>query len=134
MVAIGAGSQEAAAKQMEQLGAQKHCRPLEEAVGDGPIHRGAPAAFWSMGFKRADITRLAELPHLKLVVPLKDTGQKVYYKSAACNATAIGTEPGLFEVVNLKTERGAAVQRGGSDRRTGGLCDRLDGGAGDFSV
>lgn len=105
MVAIGAGAQAAAARQMEQLGARnivvRSVRPpaTDEATG-------RTSRVLEYGLKRSDFERLRNLPHLRLAVPLKDTEQRVIRGSQRYNANAIATHPDFFEVINLRVERG----------------------------
>lgn len=105
MVAIGAGAQQAAAKQMEQLGARNIVvRSVRPPASDDAS--GRTSRVLEYGLRRADFDRLRELPHLRLVVPLKDTEQRVIRGSQRFNANAIATHPDIFEVINLRVERG----------------------------
>jgi putative ABC transport system permease protein len=59
---------------------------------------------------RSDYTRLRELPGVKNIVRVRDTRAKVIQprKSIqAPTANAIGTEPSLFDMINLRPERGS---------------------------
>lgn len=105
MVAIGAGAQKAAAKQMEQLGAQNIVvRSVRPPASDDASSRAQRVQEY--GIKRVDLERIRQLPDLRLVVPLKETEQRVIRGSTRFNANAVGTHPDIFEVINLRVERG----------------------------
>jgi putative ABC transport system permease protein len=102
MVAIGEGAKQSARQQMEQLGATnilvRSIRPVER-------DRSAREVL-DYGLKREDLARLQTLPHVKAVVPLRDTGQRVIRGELRINANAIGTTPQVFEVTNLRLAEG----------------------------
>jgi putative ABC transport system permease protein len=105
MVAIGAGAQTKAMNQMEQLGAQnilvRSVRPPQSDDATGRTSR-----VLEYGLKRADLARLETLPNLKAVVPLRDTEQKIIRGDLRVTANAIGTTPGIFEIINLRLDKG----------------------------
>jgi putative ABC transport system permease protein len=106
MVAIGEGTKRAAMQQMEQLGAQnilvRSVRPPESTEASSRQQR-----VMEYGLKRADLARLETIPGLKAIVPLRDTEQRVTRGDIRVSANAIGTTPGIFEVINLNLDRGA---------------------------
>jgi putative ABC transport system permease protein len=105
MVAIGAGAQDAARRQMTQLGANNIViRSVRPPVSDEAASRAQRVQDY--GLKRGDFARLQSLPHLTLAVPLKDTEQRVIRGTTRFNANAIGTHPDLFQVINLRPSRG----------------------------
>src|SRR5439155_21497017 len=106
MVAIGEGTKQAALEQLKQLGARniliRSVRPPESTDASSRQQR-----VLDYGLERADLARIRELlPGLTRVVALRDTEQKVIRGSVLANSNAIGTEPDLFNVINLKPERG----------------------------
>ncbi|MGH7214030.1 MAG: ABC transporter permease [Tepidisphaeraceae bacterium] len=105
MVAIGEGTKQAALQQLQQLGARnilvRSVRPPESTEASGRTQR-----VLDYGLKRVDLERLATLPGLTRIVPLRDTGQKVTFRDLRVNANAIGTTPDAFDVINLKLARG----------------------------
>jgi putative ABC transport system permease protein len=105
MVAIGAGAQLAAKKQMEQLGAQniliRSVKPPQSNEASGHTQRTL-----DYGIRRLDLERLRTLPHLLNVVPMRDTEQKVTHGNYLAAANAIGTTPDVFDVINLRLARG----------------------------
>ena len=106
MVAIGEGTKQAALEQLNQLGATnilvRSVKPPESNDASSRSQR-----VLRYGLTRADFARLEGLPGLKQVVRVRDTEQKIARGSVlAPNASAIGTEPALFRMINLRTERG----------------------------
>jgi putative ABC transport system permease protein len=105
MVAIGAGAQLAAKKQMEQLGAQnilvRSTKPPQSNEASGKTQRTL-----DYGVRRVDVERLRTLPHLLNVVPMRDTEQKVTHGNYLAAANAIGTTADVFDVINLRLARG----------------------------
>jgi len=105
MVAIGEGSKQAAMKQMQQLGAKniliRSVPPAETNQASGTVSR-----ILDYGIRRADVERLRTLSRLSKLVPMRNTEQKVTYGGTRANATAVGTVPEVFDVVNLPLSRG----------------------------
>ena len=106
MVAIGEGTKEAALAQLRQLGAKniliRSMRPPESTEATGRTSR-----VLNYGLHRDDLKRLATLPRLAKLVPMRDTEQKVTHGGLrASNANAIGTVPEAFDVINLPLSRG----------------------------
>jgi putative ABC transport system permease protein len=107
MVAIGEGTKQAALEQLNQLGATnilvRSVEPPESAELSSRQQR-----VLSYGVTRSDYTRLKGLEGFKNIVRVRDTRAKVIRKSAQFpTANAIGTEPSLFEMINLRSERGS---------------------------
>ena len=107
MVAIGEGTKQAALEQLKQLGARnilvRSVKPPESSDASSRAQR-----ILDYGLERRDLTRLRDLPGLNRIVALRDTEQKILRGSvAAPQSNAIGTEPELFEVINLRPARGA---------------------------
>ncbi len=105
MVAIGEGSKRSAMDQIRQLGATnllvRSIRPPQSDEATSKTTR-----VLDFGIKRIDYQRLCTLKGLRRIVPLKDTEQKVIRGDIRVSASAIGTTPELFEVINLKLSRG----------------------------
>jgi putative ABC transport system permease protein len=105
MVAIGEGTKQAALDQVRQLGAQniliRSTPPPESNDSSGRTNR-----VLDYGIRRLDKQRLDGLPGVKYIVPMRDTQQKVVFGDTRVNANAIGTEPQIFDVINLPLERG----------------------------
>jgi putative ABC transport system permease protein len=106
MVAIGEGSKQSALEQLRQLGATniliRSTKPPESGDASSQSQR-----ILSYGLTRTDFTRLATLPMLKKIIRVRNTEQKVMRGSTlAPNVDPIGTEPALFDMINLRTERG----------------------------
>ena len=105
MVSIGEGSKQAAMKQLQQLGAKniliRSVPPAETNQATGTVSR-----ILDYGIRRADVDRLRTLPHLAELVPMRNTEQKVTFGGTRANATAVGTVPEVFDVVNLPLSRG----------------------------
>jgi putative ABC transport system permease protein len=106
MVAIGEGAKQAALEQVRQLGATNiliRSIPPPES-NDASSQRQRVLRY---GLTRQDLARIESLPGLQKVVRVRDTGQKVTRGSTlAPTALAIGTEPALFEMINLRADRG----------------------------
>jgi putative ABC transport system permease protein len=68
------------------------------------------------GLKRTDLARLQTLPDVEIVVPLRDTEQKVVHHDMRVPANPIGTTPDAFDVINLRLSRGAYFDRLQYDR------------------
>jgi len=106
MVAIGEGTKQAALEQLRQLGARnillRSVPPPETGDTAGRSQR-----VLEYGLTRLDLRRLKEqLPGLAAVVPMRDTQQRVAIGDRRAPVNAIGTEPQIFNVVNLPLERG----------------------------
>lgn len=107
MVAIGQGSKEAALLQMQQLGAKniliRSVKPPETSEATQRTQ-----SVLEYGLTRIDISRLRNLPRGMIVrsVAMRDTEQKVTRAGIRATAEAIGTEPGIFSIINLPLYRG----------------------------
>jgi putative ABC transport system permease protein len=110
MVAIGEGGKLAARKQMETLGANNiligSVRPPESSDASSRTQR-----VLDYGLKRTDYERLLTLPGVDRVVPMKDIEQRVVIGGTRFNANTIGTTPDLFDVINLRAERGQVFSK-----------------------
>src|SRR5207253_3237631 len=99
MVAIGEGTKQAALEQIRQLGAQnilvRSVKPPESTEASARAQR-----VLDYGLKRIDLDRLKTIPGLQVIVPLRDTEQKVVLGDKRVNANAIGTTPDVFNVIN----------------------------------
>jgi putative ABC transport system permease protein len=104
MVAIGEGTKQAALEQIQQLGARNI---LVRSIPP-PQSTDVTASTSSIqyGLRRTDLERLETLPDIEIVVPLRDTEQKVIRGDIQAQANAIGTTPQIFDVVNLRLARG----------------------------
>ena len=104
MVAIGEGTKRSALEQLQQLGARniliRSVRPPEST------DITASSSSVQYGLRRSDLERLQTLPDVEIVVPLRDTEQRVIRGDIQAQANAIGTTPQLFDVVNLRLARG----------------------------
>ncbi|MCS7034500.1 MAG: ABC transporter permease, partial [Phycisphaerae bacterium] len=106
MVAIGEGTKQAALEQVRQLGANNirvaSIRPPESSDATGRTSR-----VLEYGLKRLDLERIKTLPGLAAIVPLKDTEQRVVHGDLrAPAASAVGTTPQMFQIINLRPARG----------------------------
>src|SRR3954470_17484852 len=106
MVAIGEGTKQSALEQLKQLGATnilvRSTKPPESNDASSKQQR-----VLKYGLRREDYDRLLGVPGLKKIVRVRDTEQKIQRGSTlAPNASAIGTEPALFDMINLRCERG----------------------------
>ncbi len=107
MVAIGEGTKRAAIEQMNQLGARNILlRSVPPAASNDASQRSQ--RILDYGLRRADLTRMEALRDagVAVVVPLRDTEQRVVRGDNRANANAIGTTPDIFPVVNLQLARG----------------------------
>src|SRR5436190_124553 len=106
MVSIGEGTKQAALEQIRQLGANNILiRSTEPPESNDASTRNQRVL--KFGITRTDFTRLQSVPGLKKIVKVRDTRQKIINGSiAAPTANAIGTEPALFDMINLRCERG----------------------------
>ena len=106
MVAIGEGTKQAALEQIRQLGANNILvRSIRPPEGTEATQQAQRTLIY--GLKRTDLERLETIPGIKTIVPLRNTEQKVIRGSVlAAGANAIGTTPELFNVINLRTDRG----------------------------
>jgi putative ABC transport system permease protein len=105
MVAIGEGTKGAALEQVQQLGARnilvQSWRPPESSEASARQQR-----VLEYGVKRADLERLKTIPGIAKFVPLKDTEQRIILGDLRVNANAIATTPDIFDVINLRLEKG----------------------------
>jgi len=108
MVSIGEGGKQAALEQIKQLGATNILLRSNEPPESNDANSSSKSQrILSYGLTRSDLARLETIPGLKRIVKVRDTRQKVTYGSVqASTAEAIGTEPALFDMINLRTERG----------------------------
>jgi putative ABC transport system permease protein len=106
MVAIGEGTKQAALEQLKQLGASNILlRSIEPPESNDASSKSSRVLKY--GLTRTDLSRLQGISGLKKIIKVRDTRQKIIHGAImAPNANAIGTEPGLFDMINLKTERG----------------------------
>ena len=100
MVAIGEGTKEAALEQIRQLGASnvliRSTPPPQSSDNSARAER-----VLRYGLTRDDQRRLETVPGVALMVPLRDTEQKVVKDDRKVSANAIGTTPDVFDVVHL---------------------------------
>jgi putative ABC transport system permease protein len=106
MVAIGEGTKQAALEQLRQLGARniliRSIPPPESNDNSARAQR-----ILDYGLKRIDKKRMESLPAIAVIVPMRSTEQKVVFGDRRMpSASAIGTEPQIFDVLNLPLERG----------------------------
>ncbi len=112
MVAIGAGAQASARKQMEKLGATnilvKSVQPPESNQQSGRTSR-----VLEYGLKYSEEERFrTNLPHLRLVVPVRNTELRVMRGAVrAPQVNAIATTNQLAEVLNFRIDRGRFLSR-----------------------
>jgi putative ABC transport system permease protein len=124
MVAIGEGTKQAALEQLRQLGAKNIVlRSVVPPENNDPSARAS--RILEYGLRRADLRALkitfrfpdpsdvdvvfdpsAGPSPLGYVVPIRDTQQRVIVGDRRINANAIGTTAEVFDVVNLRLERG----------------------------
>src|SRR5215207_5986851 len=106
MVAIGEGTKQMALAQINQLGPQnivvKSERPPESNHANNRTQR-----VLDYGLKRIDLERLKTIPNLENIVPLRNTEQNVVLGDVRATASAIGTTPDIFQVINLQLARGS---------------------------
>ncbi|MGB7159308.1 MAG: ABC transporter permease [Tepidisphaeraceae bacterium] len=105
MVAIGEGAKQAALEQIKQLGADNILVRSERPPESNEATQQAQRVLM-YGLTRTDLQRLATIPGVKSIVPVRDTEQKVVRGAVRASANAVGTTPELFDVVNLRTSRG----------------------------
>jgi len=110
MVAIGEGGKRQSMEELNKLGAQnvliRSVPPPESTAAQGRQQR-----FLTYGIKDLDFELLKDLPGLRYAVPLRDTQQKVIVGDRLATVNAIGTTPEIFEVINLKLERGRTFDK-----------------------
>src|SRR3954447_13736462 len=106
MVAIGEGTKQSALEQLQRLGATNVLvRSIEPPESSDTSSRQQRVL--SYGLTRTDYNRLLNVPGLTRVIRLRVTRTKVLQgQTLAPTANAIGTEPALFEMINLRLERG----------------------------
>ena len=105
MVAIGEGAKRQALEQIQQLGARnilvRSVKPPESSEAAGRTQR-----MLDYGLRHDDFTRLQTMPDIAQIVPLRDTEQRVTRGDVRAQANAIGTTPQIFNVINLRLDRG----------------------------
>jgi len=110
MVAIGEGAKQSALEQLRMLGARnilvRSVPPPEGSDAGQRIQR-----VLTYGLRETDRLRLETIPGLTYIVPLRDTQQRVVVGERRVPVNAIGTEPEIFEVINLPLERGRYFNR-----------------------
>ena len=115
MVAIGEGAKREALDQIQKLGASnilvRSQKPPESNQATSRMQRTL-----DYGLKRDDFERLRTMPDLALVVPLRNTEQRVTRGDVRAQANAIGTTPDIFKVINLSLDRGAFFDQVQYDR------------------
>src|SRR4051812_38403424 len=116
MVSIGEGAKQSAMDQIKQLGASNILLRSNEPPESNDASSRSQRIL-KYGLTRIDLTRLHSVPGLKRIVKVRDTRQKVQTGSLlAPSANAIGTEPALFEMINLRAERGEFFTQSQYDR------------------
>jgi putative ABC transport system permease protein len=117
MVAIGEGTKQSALEQLRQLGADNILVRSTEPPESSDAAASGRSRVFSFGLTRTDFLRLGQLPGFKNVIRVRDTRAKVFFgPTLASTANAIGTEPALFDMINLKLERGRAFTQTQYDR------------------
>jgi putative ABC transport system permease protein len=115
MVAIGEGAKRQALEQIQKLGARnilvRSIKPPETSDAGGRTQR-----MLNYGLTQEDYARLETLPDVDLLVPLRDTEQRVTRGDVRVQANAIGTTPDIFNVINLRLDRGSFFDRVQYDR------------------
>ena len=108
MVAIGQGAKEQAREQMNKLGATNILvrSVMPPASTDASASQQRMVEF---GITRGDYERLKMLRGVTQIVPLRDVGRPVIKGDVRADARAIGTEPALFDVINLEPARGSVL-------------------------
>jgi len=105
MVAIGEGGKQSALEQIRQLGATnillRGVRPPESSDASNRMSR-----ILEYGPTQVDLQRIRTLPGVSIVVPLRDTEQRVVRGDVRIEANAIATTPDISEVINLRLARG----------------------------
>ncbi len=105
MVAIGEGAKQAALEQLQQLGATniliRSVKPPESSDASSKTQR-----ILDYGLRDPDLARLQTLAEVRSIVPLRDTEQKVVRGELRVSANAIGTNPDIFDIINLRPARG----------------------------
>src|SRR5688572_24807766 len=85
MVAMGEGGKQAAMKTLQKLGANnvviKSQRPPETSDSSQRSTRTL-----SYGLKRIDLERIADIPGINRIVPMRNTEQQVYYGATKAGA------------------------------------------------
>ncbi|MEO6437533.1 MAG: ABC transporter permease [Tepidisphaeraceae bacterium] len=116
MVAIGEGTKLAALEQIRQLGANNILvRSVPPPESSDANQRQQFTLDY--GLRRQDLARLKTLEGIKTFVPVRNTERKVIRGSTVANgATAIGTTPELFDVINLRTAQGQRFSKLQYDR------------------
>jgi putative ABC transport system permease protein len=117
MWAIGAGAKQAAQEQMRQLGATnillRSTPPPESSEASQRTERTL-----EYGLKREDLDRLALLPKLTSIVPLRNTEQKITRGGIrAGTLNAVATVPQAVDVIQLRLSRGRFFNQVDYDQR-----------------
>src|SRR5215204_652491 len=93
MVAIGEGTKQAALDQLRKLGA-KNILIRSVVPPQGNDNSGRSTRVLDYGIRRLDMERFTKLlPGVAVIVPMRDTQQKVVVGDRVVAANAIGTTP-----------------------------------------
>ncbi|MFK7961025.1 MAG: ABC transporter permease [Phycisphaerales bacterium] len=118
MISIGKGTEAAALREIDALGATniivRSVRPPESSsVGDEA--RSSVAKF---GIGRTDLRRIASsLPDASEIVPLKAVGDEISYQAQRTVSQSFGTTPDLLGVARLRIARGRYLADSDMDLR-----------------
>ena len=120
MVSIGEGSKAQALMQIERLGARNiiiRSQKPPQADQQGQSNQSFTSKF---GLTRTDLGVIEEMfPHATAIVPLKELGSQVLRGDKRKTSQAFGTTPDMFEVAQLKLERGRYLTQADLDARAG---------------
>ncbi|MCA9271637.1 MAG: ABC transporter permease [Phycisphaerales bacterium] len=118
MVSIGEGSKAQALMQIERLGARNiiiRSQKPPQADQQGQSNQSFTSKF---GLTRTDLGVIEEMfPHATAIVPLKELGSQVLRGDKRKTSQAFGTTPDMFEVAQLKLERGRYLTQADLDAR-----------------
>ncbi|MBW7904676.1 MAG: ABC transporter permease [Phycisphaerae bacterium] len=113
MLSIGEGASAEQLESIRLLGSQNIIlRSIEPPASQEA--RSQNQSVKEYGLKRADVERLASLPHVRDVVLLREVAETIELGSRKFEGVVVGTTENIFDVVNIEVARGRPLSEADS--------------------
>jgi putative ABC transport system permease protein len=110
MLSIGEGASEAEMALIRLLGTYNVIVQSVRPEGGGGVAQQR-VRMLEYGLTRADLALLSgTIPHVTRIIPLREVGFDIRYHAMQIPSSVVGTEPALFEVINIGLSRGRAIE------------------------
>jgi len=116
IAAYGEGVKQAALSDILQLGS--HNIIIKSVKPPAPDTAGSQSIMVAYGLTRADAQRVAALPGVEQIVPLKKVAEKVYHLEHSITAPVYGTTPDLPAAASLRVARGRYLAATDDDNKS----------------